>query len=306
MKLSLLNSLCYTIGWFWCVLLGIRGHTILAVLGALLLLSYALYRTKGQDIGLYIQDLLLVVLSIPLGLLLELLFIHTDLIHYKASDLFPPIWIVALYPLFALLLNHSLRVLKRSYWAAFGLGLLAAPLSYVAGRSLGGLTFPHSLLLTWLGIGLGWGLFLCLLTRIARILEKATMDTLRDRDSPMPLELLYDGECPICKREICILQRNDTQTRVKFTDIASKEFAQRKHGGIDYHKAMSQMHAIEGDGHLLIGIPAFAAVYARCELLVASTLLRIPFLRVILEPMYALFAKQRLWITGRRNPNLKP
>ncbi len=255
MNLSLLNSLCYTAGWFWCVLLGIHDHTFLASIGAVFLILFQLYCTKINDVALYIQDLLLVIFSIPLGGLLEFIFIQTGLIHYvNTTNILPPIWIVFLYPLFSLLLNHSLKIIKKHTLVSFLFGLLAAPLSYLAGMSLGGLTFPYALIPTWIMIGICWGFFLCLLTKIANIFEKATAETLEDRDSKTMLELLYDGECPICKREICILQEKDSQTRIDFVNISSEEFSPTKHHNIDYNTAMSQIHAIDSKGNVLVGI----------------------------------------------------
>jgi len=306
MNLSLLNSLCYTTGWFWCVLFGIHDQSILATIGAVFLILFQLYCTKIKDIALYIQDVLLVVFSVPLGALLEMFLMQANFIDYaNTSGMLPPIWIVFLYPLFSLLLNHSLKIIKKNYLASFLLGFLGAPLSYIAGNSLGGLTFPYPLLQTWILIGICWGLFLCLLTKIAIIVEKATAETLEDRDSKTNLKLLYDGECPICKREICILQKKERQSKIKFVDISSKEFSPFENNNIDYNTAMSQIHAIDGKGNLLVGIPAFAAVYARCQLLVISTLLRIPFIKRVLKPLYTLFAKKRLWMTGRMNINIK-
>lgn len=306
MNLSLLNSFCYTVGWFWCVIFGIHGQSILATIGAVFLILFQLYCTKMKNVSLYIQDVLLVVFSVPLGALLEIFFIQTNLIHYTNTyKMLPPIWIICLYPLFSLLLNHSLKIIKKNYLVSFLFGFLGAPMSYLAGFSLGGLTFPYPLAPTWIMIGTCWGLFLCLLNKIANIFEKATTETLEERDSKTNLELLYDGECPICKREICILQKKDNQAKIKFIDIASKEFLPFEHNNIDYDTAMSQIHAIDGKGNLLIGIPAFAAVYARCQLLIIATLLRIPFIKFVLKPLYTLFAKKRLWITGRINTNLK-
>lgn len=306
MNLSLLNSLCYTIGWFWCVLFGIHDQSILATIGAVFLILFQLYCTKIKDIALYIQDVLLVIFSVPLGALLEMFLIQTSFIYYaNTTGMLPPIWIVFLYPLFSLLLNHSLKIIKKNYLVSFLLGFLGAPLSYIAGNSLGGLTFPYPLLQTWILIGICWGLFLCLLTKIAIIVEKATAETLEDRDSKTNLKLLYDGECPICKREICILQKKESQSKIKFVDISSKEFWPFENNNIDYNTAMSQIHAIDGKGNLLVGIQAFATVYARCQLLVISTLLRIPFIKRVLKPLYTLFAKKRLWMTGRMNTNIK-
>lgn len=306
MNLSLLNSLCYTTGWFWCVLFGIHNQPTLATIGAIFLILFQLYCTKIKDIALYIQDFFLVVFSIPLGALLEMIFIQTNLIHYaNTTRMLPPIWIVCLYPLFSLLLNHSLKIIKKNYLGSFLFGFLGAPLSYFAGVSLGGLTFPYPPLQTWIMIGICWGLFLCLLTKIANIVEKATAETLEDRDSKTNLKLLYDGDCPLCKREICILQKKESQSKIKFVDISSKEFSPIENNNIDYKTAMSQIHAIDGKGNLLVGIRAFATVYARSQLLVTSTLLRIPFIKRLLNPLYTLFAKKRLWMTGRMNTNNK-
>lgn len=306
MNLSVLNSLCYTVGWFWCVFFGTHGQSILATIGAVFLILFQLYFTKINDIALYIQDLLLVIFSVLLGVFLEMFFIQTNLIHYaNTTRMLPPIWIVLLYPLFSLLLNHSLKIIKKNYLASILFGFLGAPLSYIAGGSLGGLTFPYPLTRTWIIIGICWWLFFCLLAKIANTVEKATEETLEDSDSKSILELLYDGECPICKREICILQKKDSQKTIKFIDISSKEFSPIEHKNIDYNTAMSQIHAIDSTGNLLVGIPAFAAVYARCHLLVISTLLRVPFIKGLLKPLYTLFAKKRLWVTGRINTNLK-
>lgn len=300
MNLSLLNSLCYTAGWFWCVLFGIHGHSIIATLGALGLILIQLYFVKSKHTALYIQDLLLATFSIPLGFFLEIFFIQTKLIYYINADAnVPPIWIVCLYPLFSLLLNHSLKIIKKTYLASFILGFAAAPFSYLAGLSLGGVSFQYPLLQTLTIIGICWGLFLCVLVKIANIIDKAATETIADCDSNNNLRLLYDGECPICKKEICILKKNENQNKITFIDIASKDFLPNENHNIDYKTAMSQIHAIDAKGNLLVGIPAFAAVYARCQMLVLSTFMRIPFIEFILKPLYKLFAKQRLWITGR-------
>ena len=82
MNLSLVNSLCYTTGWFWCVLFGIHGQFIVAIIGAVFLILFQLYCTKIKDIALHIQDVLLVIFFVPLGALLEIFFIQTNLIHY--------------------------------------------------------------------------------------------------------------------------------------------------------------------------------------------------------------------------------
>lgn len=305
MNLSILNSLCYTVGWFWCVLCGIHGHLFAASVGAFFLIFIQLYYTKLKNLGLYIQDLLLVIFSVPLGALLETFFIQIDIIHYSSTKNFPPIWIIFLYPLFSLLLNHSLKIIKKNYTFPLLLGFSGAPLTYIAGNSFGVLTFPHPLFLTWIILGISWALFLSLLAKIAKIVERGTKETFQDRDSQLTVELLYDGDCPICEREICTLRQLGRQANIEFINIASKDFSPAKHNNIEYERAMSQIHAIDSNGNRLIGLPAFAVIYARCQLLVISTLLRIPFITTVLNPLYRLFAKKRLWITGRMPQKLK-
>lgn len=299
MMLTLLNSICYTVGWFWCVFFGMHGRFFVALGGALFLIFLQLFAAKKKDNSIFIQDFLLVVFSIPLGTMLELLFIQTNLVQYmNGSAYFPPLWIILLYPLFSLQINHSLKMLKRSAAASFLFGFFGAPLSYIAGYSLGALVFPFPIIATWVIVGTCWGFFLWLIISLAKSIEKATYETLAEYNSNIAVELLYDGECPICQREICMLQKKASQAKVKFTDISSIEFLSSG-CKVDYNSAMSQMHAIDSQGKMLVGLSAFAAVYARCKLLILSTCLRIPFLKKILEPLYAVFAKNRLWITRR-------
>lgn len=299
MNLSLFNSLCYTAGWLWCVYWGIHGHTAIAASGAIFLILVQLYCIKQKDNILYMQDLLLVFFSIPLGFLLEMVFIHTDLIRYVNSKNFPPIWIILLYPLFSLLISHSFNEIKRNYFILFLFGFFGAPLSYISGHSLGGLFFSYPFALTWILLGICWGGFLCLLAKVANQIEKATRETIKDRDSTDVVEMLYDGDCPICNHEVCALQKREHHPHIKFINIASKEILSEKDPTIDYETAMSQIHVKDSKGTFLIGLDAFAVIYARTHLLLLSTLLRLPFIKSILNPFYKLFAKNRLWLTGR-------
>jgi predicted DCC family thiol-disulfide oxidoreductase YuxK len=221
--------------------------------------------------------------------------IHLGWLSYpSASTPLPPIWIISLYPLFSLLINHSLSFLKSSPFIAFIVGFIAAPLSYLAGVKMGGALFPHPLLSTWSVIGVLWGLFLVLLTAIAKSIDKAA-----EAVDEAPLKLLYDGACPLCQREIAFLKKRAVKGRVIFVDISDPNFTSRENQGIDYKTAMTEMHAIDAQGNVLVGVPAFAALYARCRLPVLATLLRIPFIQAMLTPFYKHFAKNRLRITRR-------
>jgi hypothetical protein len=70
MNLFYLNSLCYTIGWFWCLHFGSKGNPYLAAFGALVLIVLQLAVAKTQSTISYTKDLLLALFSIPLGIVL--------------------------------------------------------------------------------------------------------------------------------------------------------------------------------------------------------------------------------------------
>ena len=199
-------------------------------------------------------------------------------------------------------MNHSLKFIKKSYILAFLFGL-AAPLSYFSGLSLGGLTFSYSPIQTAIIIGIFWGLFLAIVSKAANIIEKGTKETLEDRDGNNHFRLLYDGKCPICNREICMLKKNNHQNKIEFIDITSEEFLLLKNENIDYKTAMSQIHLIDGKGKILVALDAFAVVYANCKMPIISTLLRIHFIKMLLNPLYKLFARSRYWL--RKKSNLK-
>lgn len=163
----MLSSLCYVIGWSWCILWGIYGHPAIAVQGAIFLIALQLYYTKMEDSNIFTKDVILVAVSIPLGFLLEMFLIQTNVIRYGDSA-FPPAWIIAIYPLFALLINHVFSFLKGNATAAYFIGFLGIPSSYFWIRSHGALSFGYSDALTWFIIGTCWGILFALLLKITR------------------------------------------------------------------------------------------------------------------------------------------
>ncbi|NJO20033.1 MAG: DUF393 domain-containing protein, partial [Spirulinaceae cyanobacterium RM2_2_10] len=60
-----------------------------------------------------------------------------------------------------------------------------------------------------------------------------------------PIKLLYDGECPLCLREVRFLQRRDAgRGLIAFVDIAAPDYEPAANGGIDFATAMGRIHAI--------------------------------------------------------------
>jgi predicted DCC family thiol-disulfide oxidoreductase YuxK len=117
-------------------------------------------------------------------------------------------------------------------------------------------------------------------------------------DKPFDIEVFYDGGCPLCVREMHALQRWDKTNRIKFTDIDAPDF-NPVNLGITQRELMAQMHGRLPDGTWLRGVEVFRRLYAAMGFRWLVALSRLPILSHGLNAGYWLFAKNRLWLTGR-------
>ncbi len=112
------------------------------------------------------------------------------------------------------------------------------------------------------------------------------------------VEVFFDGDCPLCKREIATVRRLDRQGNVAFTDIALPDFDATSIGRT-HEDLMARIHARLPDGTLVEGVEVFRRMYAAVGFGTLVTLTRIPGVSHILEAGYRWFAKNRLRLTGR-------
>ncbi len=114
-------------------------------------------------------------------------------------------------------------------------------------------------------------------------------------------EVFFDGECPLCVREIRMLRRLDRRGRIRFTDIAEPTFDAAAIG-VPHELLMARIHGrdlAEADAPLIEGVEVFRRLYAAVGLGPLVRLTRAPGVRHALDRGYDLFAKHRLWLTGR-------
>ena len=116
---------------------------------------------------------------------------------------------------------------------------------------------------------------------------------------PWQIQVLYDGECPLCAREVEMLRRRDPEGRAaRFEDIAAPGFDAARYGQTRAD-LMARIHGVLPDGTLVEGVEVFRRVYAAVGLgwLVAPT--GWPLLRPVFDAAYRWFARNRLRLTGR-------
>jgi predicted DCC family thiol-disulfide oxidoreductase YuxK len=113
------------------------------------------------------------------------------------------------------------------------------------------------------------------------------------------IRILYDGDCPLCSREIQLLRWLDRgRGHLGFADIAAPDFDASVYG-LDAGAAMDRIHGVLPGGTIVEGMEVFRRAYAAVGLgwLLAPTAW--PGLRRLADAAYASFARNRLRWTGR-------
>ncbi|MCU0537233.1 MAG: DUF393 domain-containing protein [Hydrococcus sp. Prado102] len=118
------------------------------------------------------------------------------------------------------------------------------------------------------------------------------------------IKLLYDGECPLCLREVRFLQKRDAgRGLVAFVDIAEENYFPDEHGGIDYETAMGRIHAVLPDGTIVKDVEVFRRIYEVLGMGWVYAFTKLPIVGAIADRIYEIWARLRLFLTGR--PNLE-
>ena len=115
--------------------------------------------------------------------------------------------------------------------------------------------------------------------------------------SQQKFEVFFDGDCPLCRREIDMVRRLDKSDRLILTDIASPSFVATD---VSLDTLMREIHGRFPDGDYVTGVEVFRQIYDRIgfSFLVVPT--RWPVVRHALHPMYRFFAYFRFQLAKRR------
>lgn len=161
----LVNVVLFQLGWFACVLGAAYGAPFLGTaIGVGIATRHVLRAVRpGKELGL-------VMIAAAVGIVWDSALVMSGYIAYPNGILvagFAPVWIVALWGLFATTLNVALRWLHGRMVLCALFGAVGGPLAYYGGAKLGAL----QLLDLPLALGaqaLGWALLMPLLVFLAR------------------------------------------------------------------------------------------------------------------------------------------
>ncbi|KVI06349.1 putative thiol-disulfide oxidoreductase DCC [Cynara cardunculus var. scolymus] len=114
------------------------------------------------------------------------------------------------------------------------------------------------------------------------------------------VKMLYDGDCPLCMREVNMLkERNKKYNSINFVDISSDDYSPEDNQGLDYKTAMGTIHAIMSDGTVVTSVEAFRKLYEAVDLGWVYAITKYEPVATIADAVYGVWAKYRLPITGR-------
>ena len=124
---TITNALLFQVGWFVCILCGSFWAGIFTL--AAMTFHFVIVRRR-------LDDAIAVLIAVVLGLVHDSLLLHSGQIQFVESAYLPPLWLVCLWALLGITLNHSLVwIYSRPLWSSL-LGAIAAPLSYFGGVRL--------------------------------------------------------------------------------------------------------------------------------------------------------------------------
>ena len=124
-----------------------------------------------------------------------------------------------------------------------------------------------------------------------------------EQSTPLPqwkIKLLYDGECPLCVREVNFLQKRDRgRGLVSFVDIADDDYNPTENGGVDFATAMGRIHAVLADGSVIQNVEVFRSVYEILGIGWIYAATKWPIIGPVVDALYGIWADWRLAVTGR-------
>jgi predicted DCC family thiol-disulfide oxidoreductase YuxK len=110
---------------------------------------------------------------------------------------------------------------------------------------------------------------------------------------PDAFRLLYDGQCPFCRREAEWLARRGRKGRMELVDISDPQFEPGRFG-VTREEVHAVLHGILPDGRMVRRIEALQEAYRAAGLGWLAAPLSWPGIHWLADKFYGLFARHRV------------
>jgi predicted DCC family thiol-disulfide oxidoreductase YuxK len=108
--------------------------------------------------------------------------------------------------------------------------------------------------------------------------------------------IFFDGNCPLCLKEMCSLKRHDKHNSIELVDVHDS-VAMSRFPRIDKNLALNKLHAIDGE-QLLLGLDVTVKAWQLVGKHRWLRLSRLPICKPLSDAAYLLFAKHRMKISA--------
>ncbi|WP_455376852.1 DUF2878 domain-containing protein [Petrachloros mirabilis] len=158
------NFILFQIAWFVCVWSAAANQPWIGVLVTIGVIGVDLLQALLPK-----KQIQLVLLALAIGLVFDSFLVLQGWLKYSSGNLVPnlaPYWIVAMWGLFATLLNVSLRWMRGRWITAAVFGALGGPAAYYGGLRLGALQFGN-MEAGLMALSIGWAVLTPLLLALS-------------------------------------------------------------------------------------------------------------------------------------------
>ena len=161
MPLMIQNFLLFQAGWLSCVIGGASlDYTWAGVVVVAAIVAVHLVRADSIR-----NEVILIAITAIAGTAWDSSLMMAGLFSFTNGVLISglvPLWLIAMWALFATTLNVSMKWMKNKYLLASVLGAIGGPIAYYAGHRIGAVDFSDTLT-ALLVVGAGWALIMPLL-----------------------------------------------------------------------------------------------------------------------------------------------
>lgn len=124
------------------------------------------------------------------------------------------------------------------------------------------------------------------------------------KDDRWVINLLYDGDCPSCMKQVEFLQKRmdenpQYQGLVAFTNLHDPDYDPALCGGVIFEDGMRHIHAVTRDGEVIAGMDVFRRIYSIVGMQWVYEITTLPLVGEFFDWLYDWFSEYRLRAAGR-------
>ena len=167
----LINGALFYLGWFFCVTNAAANRPYLGLVVAIAMVTFHLFMVREK-----IKELILIFAVVIVGFFVETGMITFRILEFSSPNTlligYAPFWVLGIYALFAITVNHSLSWLQPYLFLAAWLGCLGGMFSYAVGQRIGAVTFLAPKGGSLLFIGIVWFILMPVIYTFNGVLTK--------------------------------------------------------------------------------------------------------------------------------------